>query len=302
MKILSRLRDVKNHLEAKSGDIVELKVEVDKLKAEKYEMQALLHSSGVEKDTEIQMLATELSESSNEVVSLKQQLEDLRSQYKEIGAELSAEKEKRDEMDAQLMKVTTARLEERVAKDAANTKLGEATRKSEEAESWVQAFWRLRREMKKLHATLKDAKSQVKTKSDALLELEKKVGEVTEQNESLRSQLDKQHVEEVAVKEEELTDNEDVMARMKKRGTAQDVTILKAKVDFAVSEVQKREVELDEARDKIEELSAENQALSAENKELHRQVQFKVKWSSRSRPSTSTRDSLHSLEGTTYTL
>ena len=42
------------------------------------------------------------------------------------------------------------------------------------------------------------------------------MGELKEQNASLRSQLDQQPMGEIAVKEEELTDDEDMIARLNK--------------------------------------------------------------------------------------
>jgi hypothetical protein len=156
--------------------------------------------------TEIQALTAELSESNKDIVELKKQLkamsselDDARSQSEELEAELAAEKKKKAEIDAILMELTTARLEERVANDAANAMLRKVTKKLEEA-----------------LAMLNDTEAQLKIKADAVLELKGKVGELEEQNASLRNQLDQQPKREIAVKEEELTDDEEMIARLNK--------------------------------------------------------------------------------------
>ena len=88
--------------------------------------------------------------------------------------------------------------------------IGDATRKFEESES------RSRREEKRVNAMLKDTKAQLKMNSDAVLDLKRQLGELKEQNASLRSQLDPQPKGEIAVKEEELTDDEEMIARLNK--------------------------------------------------------------------------------------
>lgn len=55
-------------------------------------------------------------------------------------------------------------------------------------------------------------KSELKAKSDSEAEMKRKIDEVTEQNFSLRNQLEKQSEGGSAVKEEELTDDEDILA------------------------------------------------------------------------------------------
>ncbi len=133
--------------------------------------------------------------------------------------------------------------------------------------------------MKRLFATLCGTKSELKAKSDAEAEMKRNIGELMEQNASLRNQLEKQSEGDTAVKEEELTDDEGIIGQWKERGTGKvpvNETIMNAKVDFALSEVLKRE-------DNIEELQAKIKELQAENEELRRQKRFKVKNSPRSR-------------------
>eukprot|EP00577_Skeletonema_sp_RCC1716_P000659 CAMPEP_0113411716 /NCGR_PEP_ID=MMETSP0013_2-20120614/22426_1 /TAXON_ID=2843 ORGANISM="Skeletonema costatum, Strain 1716" /NCGR_SAMPLE_ID=MMETSP0013_2 /ASSEMBLY_ACC=CAM_ASM_000158 /LENGTH=547 /DNA_ID=CAMNT_0000298113 /DNA_START=88 /DNA_END=1728 /DNA_ORIENTATION=+ /assembly_acc=CAM_ASM_000158 len=97
---------------------------------------------------------------------------------KSVVAELEEELEaKTTEMDTQLMTTATSRLEERVAKDAANTKVEEMTKKFE-------------------------------AESKAVAELKKEVAALLELNASLRNQLERQS-KGSEVKEEELTDDED---------------------------------------------------------------------------------------------
>ena len=101
----------------------------------------------------------------------------------ELEEELETEKAKKTEMDTQLMTTATSRLEERVAKDAANAKVEEMTKKFE-------------------------------AESKAVAELKKEVAALLELNASLRNQLERQS-KGSEVKEEELTDDEDFTARLK---------------------------------------------------------------------------------------
>ena len=101
----------------------------------------------------------------------------------ELEEELETEKAKKTEMDTQLMTTATSRLEERVAKDAANAKVEEMTKKFE-------------------------------AESKAVAELKKDVAALLELNASLRNQLERQS-KGSEVKEEELTDDEDFTARLK---------------------------------------------------------------------------------------
>eukprot|EP00986_Skeletonema_menzelii_P004450 scaffold1518_cov113-Skeletonema_menzelii.AAC.2 len=278
----AKLWGTEAQLETKVDAVAKLKAELDKVKAERDKMEVQRQSQLSESNNKVVALMKQLKEMSSE-------LEDARSQSEamaELETELAAEKEKKAEIDAQLMKVTKARLVEKVAKDAATAKLGEVTKEFEEAES----FWNSRREVKKIFTMLNDTKSLLKAKSDDLLQLNREFGELTEQNESLQSQLDEQRAGENVdkVKEEELTDGEAMISRLKKRRTGRvAVGVDEAAVNLITGlEVTKREVELEEAREKIEELSAQIE-------ELRGRKGFKVKWSSR--VSSDTRDSLQNV-------
>ena len=73
-------------------------------------------------------------------------------------------------------------------------------------------LWNVRQELKRMFAKLCGTKSELKAKSDSDAEKQRKIDELTEQNLSLRDQLEKQSEGGSAVKEEELTDDEDILA------------------------------------------------------------------------------------------
>eukprot|EP00984_Skeletonema_dohrnii_P016933 scaffold7615_cov86-Skeletonema_dohrnii-CCMP3373.AAC.3 len=335
-------------------------------------------ANDAEKESELLRLSAKLEEANNVINEKSEELEAIKSRSKseheqtellrsrlngveaqidekndiiaELEEELEAEKVKKAEMDTQLMTTATARLEERVAKDAANAKLWEMTKKFEAAKlrwkTWwkeqkerffaeladtethlkanshavvklkaevgklqatkdemqaqmqiatnnevvlrskveeltkelkevttkfeaAESFWNSRREEKKIYAELNRTKSQLRVKSDAVTEL-------SELNASLRNQLEKQSKGGSEVKEEELTDDEDITARLKERRMAanEQMKVMTAKVDFAVLEVGKRDVELEQAK-------AENEELRRALNEERRQKRFKVKYSPR---------------------
>eukprot|EP00984_Skeletonema_dohrnii_P009471 scaffold3622_cov145-Skeletonema_dohrnii-CCMP3373.AAC.9 len=211
-----------------------------------------------EKEHELLRLTSELEEANNMVNETSEELEVVKSRSEsehkqnqllrarltgaegeikkksdviaELEEELEAEKAKKTEMDTQLMTTATSRLEERVAKDAANATVEEMTKKFE-------------------------------AESGAVAELKKEVAARLELNASLRNQLEKPSKGGIEVKEEELTDDEDFTARLKQKRTDQVLEELQTK-DAKIQELQAENEQLkDDVRDKDQEITALKQQL-----------------------------------------
>eukprot|EP00984_Skeletonema_dohrnii_P009466 scaffold3622_cov145-Skeletonema_dohrnii-CCMP3373.AAC.4 len=158
----------------------------------------------------------------------------------ELEVELEAEKAKQTEMDTQLVTTVTSRLEERVAKDAANATVEEMTKKFE-AESGVVA------------------------------ELKKEVAARLELNASLWNQLKKPSNGRIEVKEEELTDDEDFTARLTHKRTDQDVALDKnEELKTKNAKIQELTTENDQLKDDVRD---EDQEITALKQQLIEMVQ-----------------------------
>eukprot|EP00984_Skeletonema_dohrnii_P002766 scaffold955_cov79-Skeletonema_dohrnii-CCMP3373.AAC.8 len=261
----SQLNGVEAQIDEKNVTIAELEEELEAEKVKKAEMDTQLMTTATARLEE--RVAKDAVTKKFEAVKLrlkiwwKSKLNDKETQLKaksdavvKLKAEVGKLQATKDEIQAQLQIATENEVVLRSKVEELTKKLKEVTTKFEAAES----FWNSRREEKKIYAALNDTKSQLRAKSDAVTEL-------SELNASLRNQLEKQSKGKggIEVKEEELTDDEDITARLKERRTDKvavsnaKMKVMAAKVDFAVMEVEKRELELEEVSDKLEKQECE---------------------------------------------
>eukprot|EP00985_Skeletonema_marinoi_P001037 scaffold430_cov73-Skeletonema_marinoi.AAC.1 len=215
----------------------------------------------------------------------------------ELEEELEAEKTEKAEMDTQLMTTAKARLEERVAKDA-------VTKKFDAAKLRWKTWWREQKE--RLLSNLNNMETQLKTKSDAVVKLKADVVKLQATKDEMQAQMQiatnnevvlRSKVEELTKELKEVTtkfeaaesfwnsrrEEKKIYAELNRTKSQLRVAVsnakmkvmtANAKVDFAVSEVGKRDVELEQAK-------AENEELRRALNEERRQKRFKVKLSPR---------------------
>jgi len=216
-------------------------------------------ANDIEKENELMRLKEQLKGASEELEAFKSQskyeYDQLQSRLNHSEAqieknlemvakleeELLVNRAEKADLESQLMNAATSRLKEKEAKDAANRKWGETAKKFEAAnsrwedqkkkftdklrcaeaqlESKSDTVAKLNAKVDEMQDRLQLATSELKAKSNAEAEMKIKIDELMEQNESLWNQLEKQSEGCSAVKEEELTDDEDIVKWWKERGT-----------------------------------------------------------------------------------
>ena len=160
--------------------------------------------------------------------------------------ELEELKAKRDEMHAQMQIAERNEAELRSKVKEITDELQEVKQKLEAAEPF---FWKTWLERRNFFKKINNTQSQLKAKSDALAGLEGKVAGLNKEIALLKNQLEKQSNEKAQMKEDELTDDEDLTTRLKeKRAAKHAIKVMETKVDFAISELVKRELELEKAK------------------------------------------------------